>query len=93
MKKHILLMSLILTCASPAFAQMAELDQLRTRALTKAAIAAIDADRNGTIDKQELAVMTNRAFDLADQNRDGQLSEQEMVSFAQTMNSMFAYLQ
>jgi hypothetical protein len=67
-------------------------DQMKAAALTKAGMAAIDTDRNGTISKEELAVMTNRAFDLADSNGDGQLTAQELTTFANNMSQLLGYL-
>ena len=67
-------------------------DQLKTTALAKASIAAIDTDRNGTVSKEELATMTNKMFVLADADGDGQLTETELSTFAANMNKLLSYL-
>lgn len=68
------------------------LDTLKTTALAKASLAAIDTDRNGTVSKEELATVTNRLFDVADSDRNGQLSETELTTFAANMNKVLTYL-
>ncbi len=68
------------------------LDSLKSTALAKASLAAIDTDRNGTVSKTELAAVTNRLFDVADSNRDGQLSEEELSAFAANMNKVLAFV-
>lgn len=68
------------------------LDQLKTTALAKASIAAIDTDRNGTVSKEELAAMTNKMFVIADADGDGQLTETELSTFAANMNKILSYL-
>ncbi len=68
------------------------LDQLRTAALAKASLYAIDADHSGTVSKAELAALTDKLFAAADKNRDGQLTEQELTAFAAQMNKTFSYM-
>lgn len=68
------------------------LDSLKSAALAKASMAAIDTDRNGTVSKTELAAVTNRLFDVADTDRNGQLTEEELSTFAANMNKVLAYL-
>lgn len=68
------------------------LDALKTTALAKASLAAIDTNRNGTVSKEELAAMTNKMFDLADSDHNGQLTEAELTTFAANMNKVLAYL-
>lgn len=68
------------------------LDSLKSAALAKASMAAIDTDRNGTVSKAELATVTNRLFDVADTDGNGQLTEQELSTFAANMNKVLAYL-
>ncbi len=68
------------------------LDSLKSAALAKASIAAIDGDRNGTVSKEELAAMTNKMFVVADADGDGQLTETELSTFAANMNKILSYL-
>ena len=68
------------------------LDSLKSAALAKASIAAIDTDRNGTVSKEELAAMTNKMFVVADADGDGQLTETELSTFAANMNKILSYL-
>ena len=68
------------------------LDSLKSTALAKASIAAIDTDRNGTVSKEELAAMTNKMFVVADADGDGQLTETELSTFAANMNKILSYL-
>lgn len=68
------------------------LDSLKSAALAKASLAAIDTNHNGTVSKEELAAMTNKLFDVADSNHDGQLTEQELSTFAENMNKVLTFL-
>lgn len=68
------------------------LDSLKSAALAKASMTAIDTDRNGTVSKTELATVTNRLFDVADTDGNGQLTEQELSTFAANMNKVLAFL-
>ena len=67
-------------------------DSMKSSALAKASLAAIDTDRSGTVSKEELAAMTNKLFLVADTDGNGQLTEAELSSFANNMNTVLTYL-
>lgn len=68
------------------------IDDLKTKALTKAGMYAIDTDKNGTVSKEELATLTNKLFDLADKDSNGQLTEEELSAFGSSMNKALSFL-
>jgi predicted negative regulator of RcsB-dependent stress response len=67
-------------------------EQFKSSVLMKAGMGAMDTDRNGTISKAELAVVTNKLFDVADSNHDAQLSEDELATFSANMTKVLSML-
>ena len=83
------------TSAKPAQGQAGttmNFDQMKAAAIAKASMTAIDTDRNGSVNKEELAALTNKFFDVADTDRNGELSEDELSTFAANMNKVLTLL-
>lgn len=70
----------------------ANFDQLKAAAIARASMTAIDTDRNGTVNKEELAALTNKFFDVADTDQNGELTEDELSTFAANMNKVLTFL-